>query len=689
MTGISAAFTLARALKRALVIEWHPFQDDDSGVPIVRSEYISLGDLFHYPCFQWDYAKVPQSIRDHDHYTMDIDSDWTEDYEKLFSGGTDAWKEHKVLRVLTFYDFTPALLLNPAFENIAAGFPRNVLMSAKEPSVPTPSTLTMRYLFSPYLQKFTKKIRSEFRRFRNEVRTHCTDSTYYGLHLRLRSTLARVNVSYFPCLAGLSAFTGQTCYFMATDSDNSTNKVLPHLPKASRLLFLKLPRARDTLEGIQTALLEIYVLSYSSMVFGFQYSSYAALAAILKGDLLYSNTCATPQSPAPGNVCLRTHMVRDGVGESFSDVVDNAYDQRHRIGCVVRNAYPKETLDKYDSIKTKNKNDTVEDRSASQSPVRACVVYVLTNPFQLNNFVKVSLPSVAKNLFIPLGQLYPVVVFTLDISEREIESLLHKAYFKMLTIVNIGQPSPPVSLPVPLPVSLSSTQTHNHDQKQKHSQTQMIKDVTKNTTNSHTNQSYSGSILKHPALQDYDYIMLLNSDTSISSPVFLNPFERMLNLGLNYAHSGVENASIDSVISLEPFVKTYVRRNSVRPVNLHEYLLSNGHLQAVRYNTHLEIVRKEFFLHSPYYDFSQAVDTERDKNKESEKNRDRDTENYRNNDIDIYRNNDIDVNREKERGVARHTHAWTEGAIKHVGLAIFANPATIADYSAIVNISHA
>ena len=643
MTGISAAFTLARVLKRALVVEWHSFQDDDSGLPVTRVEHISLGDLFFYPCFQWDWAKVPQSIRDHHQYTINIDSDWTDDYEKLFSGGADSWSEHKVIRFLTYYDFTPALLLNPAFEELAAGFPRNVPMSAKEPSMPSPSTLMMRYLFTPYLQKYTKKVRTEFNRFRNEIRMHCIDSTYYGLHLRLRSTLARDNMSYFPCLSGLSAFTGQRCYFVASDSDNSTKKVVPHIPKESRLLSLNLTRERDTLEGIQTALLEIYILSSSSMLFGFNYSSYAVLAGILKGGLLYSNTCSTPQSAAPSNVCDRPHMIRDGVGESFSHIADNAYDQRHRVGCVVRDSYSQEVLDKHDSIKKRKKsNDTSDEEDDAPLPVRACIVYVLTDTSQLKDFVETSLPSLAKNMFIPLGQLYPVVVFTHDISKTKINSLLHRAYSKLLTIEDLGPLIPPQS---PTQIQTQSFSKRKIPLKrQKHSS----KGVVKYTISSHMNRFYIGLLFNHTALKGYDYIMRLDSTTSISSPVLLNPFRHMLNNGLNYAHSGVVSASVASVNGLEQFVKAYVRKNSVRPINLHEFLLPNGHIQAMQYSTHLEIVRKEFFLHSPYYDFFKAID----------------------------------------RDLGLYTHGWTEGAIKHLGLAIFANPVSIRDFSSIVKVSN-
>ena len=162
----------------------------------------------------------------------------------------------------------------------------------------------------------------------------------------------------------------------------------------------------------------------------------------------------------------------------------------------------------------------------------------------------------------------------------------------------------------------------------------------------HVHRFHSGLIFEHPALEEYDYYMRLDGNTTLSSPVLLNPFQHMFDLGLNYAHSGAVTIPMTSITGLNEFAKAYVRKNAVRPVNLHEYLLSNGHIQAMQYSTRLEVMRREFFLHSPYFDFFRAVD----------------------------------------RDLGLYTHGWTEGAIKHLGLAMFANPVSIRNFSAEVPI---
>lgn len=133
---------------------------------------------------------MPKRTRQHPYHKIEIGDEWTDNYKTLFRGDVNPWSDRKVLVVWPNSDFTPAILLNTAFETFATGFSRNIHMSAKEPSMPTPSTLMFRYLFTPNLQKHKKQIRDELERFEEEVRMRCTDSSYYGLHLRLRLSFA-------------------------------------------------------------------------------------------------------------------------------------------------------------------------------------------------------------------------------------------------------------------------------------------------------------------------------------------------------------------------------------------------------------------------------------------------------------------------------------------------------------------
>ena len=477
----------------------------------------------------------------------------------------------------------------------------------------------LRYLFTPNLQLYGKNITDEFQRFKREVRSHCVDSSFYGLHLRLRSVFAPHDAIYFPCLGGLSAFTGQKCYFIATDSHSSTAEVIPHLPPNSRLLFLNLSRSRDTFEGVVTGLFELFVLASSSMMFGFYHSTYIVTAGSLSGSLVYWRDCGTTQSAGPQQVCYNQEAMRLGLNSKFDNIVENAFEQRHRFGCVVRKVFHKKVLDDYDAL---NNTEILQKnpKAVLPLPIRACVVYVLTKTSQIGDFVHNSLASLDRNLFVHLGQQYPVIVFTHGIPKSEIDSLLDTAHLKTLTVtvVDLGPWIPP------------------------HSPTQTAQQMAHYSVECHINRFHSGLIFKHPALDKYDYIMRLDSNTSITSPVPKNPFRHMLNNALNYMHAGAPMLPMTSIVGLNEFAKAYVRKNAVRPVNLHEFVLSSGHIRPIQYTTHFEMMRKEFFLHSPYFDFFQAVD----------------------------------------RDLGLYTHGWTEGAIKHLGLAMFANPVSIKQFTA-------
>ena len=631
MLGLAAAFILARALNRAFLVDWEKFTDEDSTVVynMRRRESASLDDLFHSPCFDWDLHSKSnnKNILMAKKFLIDLTVDKTDIYGEIYHCDLDSWSEHEVIEIKAFHDFSTALMLNPAFKTFAARFPGNDQMSAREPTVPGPSTLMVRYLFTPNLQRYGQNITDEFQRFKQEVRTHCVDSSFYGLHLRLRTLFASRESTYFPCLGGLSAFTGQTCYFIATDSHSSSAEVVPHLPPNSRLLYLHLSRSRDSFEGIRTGLLELFVLASSSMMFGFYHSTFIVAAGAISGSLVYWRDCGTSESPGPKPVCYKQQAMRLGLNSTFDNIVENAFEQRHRFGCVVREAFQRGTLDEYDALS----DEQIIKRNPKAvllQPIRACVVYLLTSSSQIGDFVNISLASLHKNMFLPLDQQYSVIVFTHSVPKSSIDSMLPSMYSEMLTIVDL-EPW------IPAPSHSSSS-------------TQAAQEMASYPLEYHIKRFHSGLIFTHPALDKYDYIMRLDSRTSIKSPVTRNPFRRMLNHALNYVHPGAPTTSMDSIAGLNEFAKAYVRNNSVRPVHLHEFILSSGHLRPLEYATHFEIMRKEFFLNSQYHHFFQAVD--------------------------------------KDMGL--HTHGWSEGAIKHLGIAIFANPASVKEFSEEVPTSH-
>lgn len=147
MLGIATAFVLARALNRAFLVDWESFRDQDAIVDYYNMARmaVSLDDLFHRPCFDWDlYSKSDNTnIILTEKFTLDLNVDKTDKYSEIFHSDVNSWSEHEIIQIHAFHDSTPAILLNPAFKAIAASFPMNLNMSAKEPSMPGPSTLML------------------------------------------------------------------------------------------------------------------------------------------------------------------------------------------------------------------------------------------------------------------------------------------------------------------------------------------------------------------------------------------------------------------------------------------------------------------------------------------------------------------------------------------------------------------
>jgi Glycolipid 2-alpha-mannosyltransferase len=598
----------------ALLIQWVPFFDYDGGGRDynARSQLVPLKDIFYSPCFQWDLSLTHQSIADYNTTRfVDLENGNDRDFDALVSGNISSWQQYDVVRLRCFFDFTPLVLINPNFEAVAKSFPRNSFSSAREPRIPNPSTLMMRYLFMPNVKNYDKGLTTELQRLRNEIIENCAGSKFYGLHLRLRSEYATQEKVFFPCLERLSAFTGDTCYFIASDSENTTAIVKPYLPPSARLLYLNMSRERDTTTGLLGAILELFILGSSSLVFGCESSTFISVAANIQGIPINEYHCDTRESSVASWLC-NSNLLRKAVVKVINGVVDNELDQRYRLGCVLRDKYPPNGAYNVDNYTPK----------VMLAP-HACIMYVLTSTSNIPSLL-VSIKSLEQNLFGPISRTYPVIVLTQNISQDELSPLLTLKSSMDLTVSDLG----PWILPPSLVIS----------------DAQKSKDEM-SLAQCHLNRFLSGPIFKHAMLEGFEYVMRIGTASSLCRPVNGDPFERIRDKGLNYGAYTAYLASELPMTGLDDAIKSFLRNNGIRPINIHKTLDPSGHLMPHRFPDNYEIMRIEFFQHGRYYDYFEALD--------------------------------------KELGF--FNHGWDQGVIRHTGLRLFTPPALIKDFSDMIS----
>jgi Glycolipid 2-alpha-mannosyltransferase len=612
MSAITGAFTLARALNMALLVEWASFFDwdgDHNADP--RDQTVPLNEHFYPPCFRWDLSLAHLSIRDYAAPLIDLRFNGNDaNFDAIINGNITSWQSHKVVRISGWADFTPLVLINPAFDAVARSFPRNYNASARGPQIPSPSTLMIRYLFTPNTTAYSINVRTEFQRLKDEVRQKCDGSRYYGLHLRLRSEFAPSEKAYFPCLEKLLAFTGEKCYFVARDSEKSLTTIRPYLPQNAIYLFYNITIERNTVQGLQAAIIELYILGSSFMVFGFAHSTYASSAATIQGRPISEEHCRVSESSVKSMLCNVPNLVRKAVVKVINNVTEDAFDQRKRLGCLLLDKFPP------------NDPDNIHNYKLKKLPVRsACIVYVLTNISNIDSLL-VSIKSLEVNLFVPISQKYRIIVFTQNISKDQLKPLLDVREKMDIALAELG--------PWILPLNLSTDSLKGKD------------DASINR--SHLNRFLSGPLFERPELKGYDYIMRLNTASSLCSPVAEDPIQRMVNHGLNYA-SARHHVDLNlSMKGLDGLTRTFLHDTGIRPVNIHHSLNPAGQLMPIRHLDSYEVIRSEFFLHSNYDDYFEVLDA----------------------------------------ALGFYTQEWDEGIIKHLGLALFAHPGSVGDFTSIL-----
>jgi Glycolipid 2-alpha-mannosyltransferase len=227
---------------------------------------------------------------------------------------------------------------------------------------------------------------------KDELRQKCDGSRYYGLHLRLRSEFATAENAYFPRLEKLLAFTGDKCYFVARDSEKSLTTIHPYLPQNSISLFYNVTIQRNTVQGLQAAIMELYILGSSFMAFDFTHSTYASSAATIQGRPISEQHCRVWESTVRSMLCNFPNLVRNAVVKVINNVTENAIYQTKHLGCLLLDKFPP------------NDPDNVHNYELKKLPVTsACIVYVLTNDSNIDSLL-VSIKSLEVNLFVRISQ---------------------------------------------------------------------------------------------------------------------------------------------------------------------------------------------------------------------------------------------------------------------------------------------
>ena len=563
MFGVAASFLLAFFTQRAFVIEWEDFRDEDHSREDKKHIQVPLSELFHLPCFEWSLSQT--SIKTNNRtLNLEFFKTWNGAYESLFNGVGDPWSNTTVIKIRTWHDFSAAALLNPSFQERIKLFPLNPLMSAVQPEMPNPLTLAIRYLFSPNLEKYQEKIRNDFDRLQRDVRASCPGSRFNGLHLRLRTKFAdQKSMSYFPCLEKLMIATGEDCFFVASDSAESQATVYPHLPKNAKLFSYNLSRSRDTVEGLQSAVLELFTLGSSTVIYGFGYSTYTDAGGTIQGVGTYGVSCDIHPSPNPGHMCRTDHLMKALKLRQGVDV--NEIEQRNRFGCIL--------LEQKYNLSNPAKYNWDKNRDIS-----ACVVvYINTTQVQdLGNF----LLRLEANYFSVAGRTYPIVVFSHDLPDHIVAPLTEIRKRLDITFVVLESWRLPKSL---------ENEALKYDVYQ-----------------SHLNRFFSGAAYKHAALMKYVYCMRLEVNVFFKENLLKDPFVQMVEQGLNYAYASQNSDGHKE--GLDDVTRSFIRNSAIRPQSLHYNLGNSGELAPNQFVTNVEVVRLEFFRNSRYMDYVNIVD---------------------------------------------------------------------------------
>lgn len=565
MFGIAASFLLAFFTERALLIDWSHFRDEDLSIGMGERKHflVPLSELFHLPCFEWS-LKQPSIGQYEGTQLIDFQTNWSNLYESIFDGGGNPWSNSTIIRIRAWHDFSAAILLNPAFSKRANLFPQNLLMSAIQPEVPIPLTLVFRYLFSPNVWKYSATVKNDFDRLQKDVRESCPGSRFNGVHLRLRTVFAdRKLTSYFPCLEKLIAVTGENCFFVASDSAESRAIVYPHLPKNAKLFSYNLSRSRETTEGLQAAILELFTLGSSRAIYGFGYSTYTDAGGAIQGVGTYGVHCDVHASIHPGFSC-RTDTFKEGL--KFIEVADiNALEQRRRLGCIL-------VEQRYNTSKPMQYN---WDKNRG---IRACVVSYM-NATHVANF-KNFIAQLEGKYFSVAGRTYPIVVFCPNLPDpllAPLDDIKKRLDVKFVILEPWKTPN------------LLADESLKYDG-----------DI------SHRNRFFSGAAFQHPALNDYTYCMKVDIDVIFKENLSKDPFVQMVDQGLNYAY--VSQNSEGHKEGLDDVTRAFIRNNLIRPQSLHYSLEQDGRLAPNQFLTNVEIIRVEFIRNSKYMDYVKAVE---------------------------------------------------------------------------------
>ena len=564
MFGAAASFLLAFFTERAFFIEWKDFRDEDGPAnEINKHTHVPLSDFFHLPCFEWSLNQT--SIKkDNRTRTLEFHKIWNRAYELAFNGVGDPWSNTAVIKVRSWHDFSAAALLNPSFKDKVKLFPLNPRMSALQPEMPTPLTLAVRYLFSPNVGKYHETIRNDFDRLQMDVREKCPGSRFNGLHLRLRSHYAdRKAKSYFPCLEKLMIATGEDCFFVASDSAESQAIVYPHLPKNAKIFSYNLSRARNTAEGLQSAVLELFTLGSARIIYGFEFSTYSDTGGVIQGVGPYGVDCEIRASPNPAHLCRTDHLMNALKLRNGIDV--NEMEQRRRFGCIL--------LEQKHNLSNPARYNWDKNRDIS-----ACVV-VYVNSTQMQDLKKLLLQLEGK-FYSVAGRTYPIVIISQDLPVHVLGPL--KSFEGRLDMKFV------VVKPWKLPDSLES------------------KKLEYNIDQSHLNRFFSGAVYKHPALMKYTYCMRLDIGILFKEQFSKDPFVQMVEQGLNYGY--IAQNSDGHMKGLDEVTRSFIRDSGIRPQSLHYNLGNSGELAQNQFVTKVEVVRLEFFRNSKYMDYVNAVD---------------------------------------------------------------------------------
>jgi len=124
----------------------------------------------------------------------------------------------------------------------------------------------------------------------------------------------------------------------------------------------------------------------------------------------------------------------------------------------------------------------------------------------------------------------------------------------------------------------------------------------------HMCRFFSGMLFLHPAMQDFDWYMRMDTDSFVRGRVANDPFARMETAGTDYGYITMLHERPEVVVGLWAAVREYATRHELDVPALRAMTTAAGDWNLLYYYNNFEICRLSFVRSAAYQDFFNYLD---------------------------------------------------------------------------------